>query len=77
MTGAIHPAPPTTLVIFGAMGDLTRRLLMPALTNMTRLGMIGEDFSVLGIGIEPGDDDTLRTALATFRASAPAAHASP
>ena len=76
MNGHVKPAPPTTLVIFGAMGDLTRRLLMPALTNMTRLGMIGDDFSVLGVGIEPGDDAALRAALSAFRASA-GAHTSP
>ena len=29
-----HPAPPATLVIFGAHGDLTKRLLMPALYNL-------------------------------------------
>ena len=28
------PAPPSTLVIFGAAGDLTRRLLMPSLYNL-------------------------------------------
>ncbi len=76
MTVPIAPAPPTTLVIFGAMGDLTRRLLMPALTNMTRLGMLGADFSVLGIGIEPGDDAALRGALSDFRQQA-GSHATP
>ena len=76
MTVPIAPAPPTTLVIFGAMGDLTRRLLMPALTNMTRLGMLGADFSVLGIGIEPGDDAALRGALTDFRQQA-GSHATP
>ncbi len=30
-----HPAPPCTLVIFGAGGDLTQRLLMPALYNLS------------------------------------------
>ena len=32
------PAPASTLVIFGAGGDLTKRLLMPALYNMTVAG---------------------------------------
>ncbi len=27
------PAPPTTLFLFGAHGDLVKRLLMPALYN--------------------------------------------
>jgi glucose-6-phosphate 1-dehydrogenase len=65
---SVKPAPPTTLVIFGAMGDLTRRLLMPALVNMTRLGLAGDDFQVLGVGIEEGDDQVLRDALGSFDA---------
>jgi glucose-6-phosphate 1-dehydrogenase len=65
---SVKPAPRTTLVIFGAMGDLTRRLLMPALINMTRLGLVGDDFRVLGVGIDPGDDQALRTALGDFDA---------
>lgn len=59
----VKPAPPVTLVIFGAMGDLTRRLLVPALVNMTRLGLVGDDLRILGVGIDAGDDDTLRAAL--------------
>ena len=31
-----HRAPPCAMVIFGASGDLTRRLLMPALYNLVR-----------------------------------------
>ncbi len=64
----VPPAPPATLVIFGAMGDLTRRLLMPALVNMTRLGLAGDGLRVLGVGIDPGDDATLRQALDSFSA---------
>lgn len=69
MSQAVKAAPPTTLVIFGAMGDLTRRLLMPALINMTRLGLVGDDFQVLGVGIEEGNDQTLRDALGSFDAT--------
>ncbi|KQO13001.1 glucose-6-phosphate dehydrogenase [Sphingomonas sp. Leaf242] len=65
---SVKPAPPTTLVIFGAFGDLTRRLLMPALINMTRLGLVGNDFHVLGVGIDEGNDQSLREALGTFDA---------
>jgi glucose-6-phosphate 1-dehydrogenase len=67
MTGPnIAPAPPVTLVIFGATGDLTRRLLVPTLVNMIQSGLIGDDFSVLGVGIEPGDDQMLRERLGKF-----------
>ncbi len=64
----IKPAPPTTLVIFGAMGDLTRRLLVPALVNMTRLGLAGDDLKILGVGIDKGDGETLRASLGDFNA---------
>jgi glucose-6-phosphate 1-dehydrogenase len=63
----VPPAPPVTLVIFGATGDLTRRLLMPALINMTRAGLVRDDFRVLGIGIEEGGDDFLRQRLEDFQ----------
>ena len=43
-------APPCTIVIFGATGDLTRRLLMPALYNLSRWGLLAEGFSVIGVG---------------------------
>lgn len=62
----VPPAPSVTLVIFGAMGDLTRRLLVPAMINMTRLGLAGEGLHILGVGIEPGDDETLRMQLDAF-----------
>ncbi len=41
------PAPPCTLVIFGATGDLTKRLLMPALYNLARWGLLPEPISLL------------------------------
>ena len=68
----VTPAPPVTLVIFGAMGDLTRRLLVPALVNMTRLGLGGDDLHILGIGIDPGDDEMLRAGVASLMKDADA-----
>ncbi len=57
-------APPATLVIFGATGDLTRRLLVPALANLVRDGLIEpERFAILGVSYEDGDDATLREKL--------------
>ena len=44
------PAPACTLVIFGVTGDLTSRLLMPALYNLSRWGLLSDGFSILGIG---------------------------
>ncbi len=60
------PAPPVTLVIFGATGDLTRRLLIPSLVNLTRSGLVGDDLHILGVGIEPGDDAMLVERLDGF-----------
>ena len=42
-------APPCVLVIFGASGDLTKRLLMPAIYNLVNEGLLNEDFAILGI----------------------------
>lgn len=62
----VAPAPPLTFVIFGAAGDLTRRLLIPTLINMTRSGLVGEDLRILGIGIETGGVDMLLERLESF-----------
>ncbi|MCC8393654.1 glucose-6-phosphate dehydrogenase [Paraburkholderia sp. MMS20-SJTR3] len=43
------PAPPCTLVIFGAGGDLTRRLLMPALYNLAVDGLLDERMKIIGV----------------------------
>ena len=44
-----HPAPPATLVIFGAHGDLTKRLLMPALYNLAGAGLLDDSFKIIGV----------------------------
>ena len=44
-----HPAPPATLVIFGAHGDLTKRLLMPALYNLAGAGLLDDGFKIVGV----------------------------
>lgn len=59
-------ARPVTLVIFGATGDLTRRLLVPAIINLTRSGLVGDDLTILGVGIDDGDDEFLRRRLDEF-----------
>ncbi|MEZ0496850.1 glucose-6-phosphate dehydrogenase [Sphingomonas sp. IW22] len=59
-------APPATFVIFGARGDLTRRLLVPALVNLVRAGLLADDMTLLGISHHDGDDEHLRQALDDF-----------
>jgi glucose-6-phosphate 1-dehydrogenase len=59
-------APAVTLVIFGAMGDLTRRLLIPALANLRREKLVGEGLKILGVSRQDVSDEDLRTALDEF-----------
>lgn len=39
---------PFTLTIFGASGDLAQRKLYPAIFNLFKDGLIGEDFAIIG-----------------------------
>jgi glucose-6-phosphate 1-dehydrogenase len=43
------PVAPTTLVIFGATGDLARRKLLPALYNLAHDGALPERFYLVGV----------------------------
>jgi glucose-6-phosphate 1-dehydrogenase len=43
------PVAPTTLVIFGATGDLARRKLLPALYNLAHDGALPEHFNLVGV----------------------------
>ena len=54
------PAPRCTLAIFGAYGDLTKRLLMPALYNLSGSKLLDDKFAVLGVDRDPGTDDDFR-----------------
>jgi glucose-6-phosphate 1-dehydrogenase len=59
-----QPAPPCILVIFGAAGDLTRRLLVPALYNLRRAGLLPEAFAVVGVARAAKDDEAFRSEAA-------------
>ena len=43
------PPPPCAIVIFGANGDLTRRLIIPALYNLARTGLLPRSLSLIGV----------------------------
>ncbi len=43
------PVAPTTLVIFGATGDLARRKLLPALYNLAHEGALPQRFHLVGV----------------------------
>ncbi len=51
------------MVIFGASGDLTRRLLVPALYNLARTGLIPEHFAIVGVDIAERTADDWRDSL--------------
>jgi glucose-6-phosphate 1-dehydrogenase len=50
----------TTIVIFGASGDLTGRKLIPALYSNFRKGRLPDDFSIIGFSRHPYSDDAFR-----------------
>jgi glucose-6-phosphate 1-dehydrogenase len=69
--GARAPRPgPCTIVIFGANGDLTKRLVTPALYNLALTGLLPEKFAMLGVDHNGKDDagwrDHLGEAMQTF-----------
>jgi glucose-6-phosphate 1-dehydrogenase len=51
---------PCVMVIFGAAGDLTGRMLIPALYNLARAGLLSRDFAVLGVARTQLSDDDFR-----------------
>jgi len=63
LTGHNCPGDPCTIVIFGASGDLTKRKLLPALYNLKVLRLLPQDFSVIGVAVTDGDDESFRTQM--------------
>ena len=49
------PADPCAMVIFGAGGDLTKRLVMPALYNLARTKVLPEKFALIGVDLARGN----------------------
>jgi glucose-6-phosphate 1-dehydrogenase len=58
-----NPAPPCTLVIFGAGGDLTKRLLMPSLYNLRLGGLLPDGFEVVGVDRVDATDEAFQDYL--------------
>ena len=44
-----QPPPPCAIVIFGANGDLTKRLVVPALYNLARGGLLPAHLALIGV----------------------------
>ncbi|HXO10541.1 MAG TPA: glucose-6-phosphate dehydrogenase [Solirubrobacteraceae bacterium] len=58
------PVHPTSLVIFGATGDLAHRKLLPALYNLAHEGQLPERFEMIGVGRRDHEHEEFRdTAL--------------
>src|SRR4051812_16660415 len=55
------PVHPTTLVIFGASGDLARRKLLPAIYNLAHEGALPERFNLIGVSRGEMSDDEYRS----------------
>jgi glucose-6-phosphate 1-dehydrogenase len=56
-------APPCAMVIFGARGDLTKRLVAPALYNLVTAGRLPESFRLVGVDREDGTVEEWRKSL--------------
>lgn len=57
---ALPKADPCVVVIFGALGDLTQRKLVPALYRLSCAGCTADQFRVLGVGRRHMDDNAFR-----------------
>lgn len=55
-----RPKAPALFVIFGASGDLTKRLLMPAIYNLHFHEALPEKFAILGLSKDSMDDNSFR-----------------
>ncbi len=53
-------AGPCAFVIFGAAGDLTKRLLVPALYNLAASGLLPDGFAVIGVARGEMSDEEFR-----------------
>jgi hypothetical protein len=58
-----HKPDPCSFIIFGATGDLTHRLVMPALYNLAASDLLPEKFCVVGIARKGTSNDEMRESL--------------
>jgi glucose-6-phosphate 1-dehydrogenase len=59
----VRPGDPCTLVIFGAAGDLTKRLLIPSLYNLHASKLLPEEFALVGVTAAKFSDEDFREKL--------------
>jgi glucose-6-phosphate 1-dehydrogenase len=58
--GSNPTSQPCVMLIFGASGDLTKRLLVPALYNLACDGLLSEQFALLGAAMDPLTTESFR-----------------
>lgn len=68
MTAVSHksPPPPCAIVIFGANGDLTKRLIVPALYNLARTGLLPPRLALIGVDHNDKTSESWRDGLKEF-----------
>src|SRR5690348_13220523 len=59
----VRPGDPCAIVIFGAAGDLTKRLLVPSLYNLHASKLLPEKFAVVGVTAAGFSDEDFREKL--------------
>jgi glucose-6-phosphate 1-dehydrogenase len=59
----VPPAPPCICVIFGAGGNLMKRLLIPAMGHLAGSGMLSDKCAIVGVARTDMSTDTFRTSL--------------
>jgi glucose-6-phosphate 1-dehydrogenase len=60
---SIKPAPPCTIAVFGAVGDLTKRLLMPAIYNLACAKLLDDKVQIVGLDHNDRTTDGWRSEL--------------
>jgi glucose-6-phosphate 1-dehydrogenase len=57
---------PSSMVIFGGSGDLTRRKLIPALFRLSQTRLIPAGFTIIGLSRTPMEDEKYRSILRSW-----------
>ena len=58
--GRRDKADPCTMVIFGGVGDLTKRKLIPAIYYLAEQKLLPDNFALLGVARDQNTDDGYR-----------------
>ncbi len=61
--GSTKTGDPCIMVIFGASGDLTKRLLMPAIYNLLCDGLLPKNFAIVGIALDEMSTEDFRAKM--------------